>query len=69
MTIGPVKVMVAGVVVLQCVAEVSTWLLMGKLMISFYYENQSRVTIVSHEAKKKEAVCNERVSYLHIAPL
>ena len=29
----------------------------------------SRLTIVSHEAKKKQAVCNERVSYLHVAPL
>ena len=28
MTLGPVRVMVAGVVVMPCVAEVSTWLLM-----------------------------------------
>ena len=25
--------------------------------------------IVSHEAKKKQAICNERVCYLHAAPL
>ena len=30
---------------------------------------KSRLTIVSHEAKKKQAVHNERVSYLHVAPL
>ena len=29
----------------------------------------SRLTIVSREAKKKQAVRNERVSYLHVAPL
>ena len=29
----------------------------------------SRLTIVSREAKKKQKVCNEPVSYLHIAPL
>ena len=29
----------------------------------------SRLTIVSREAKKKQAVHNERVSYLHVAPL
>ena len=29
----------------------------------------SRLTIVSREAKKKLAVRNERVSYLHVAPL
>ena len=28
----------------------------------------SRLTIVSREAKKKQAVCNERVSYLQVAP-
>ena len=31
--------------------------------------NQSLRTIVSHKAKKKQAVRNERMSYLHIAPL
>ena len=30
---------------------------------------KSRLTIVSHEAKKKQAVHNKRVSYLHVAPL
>ena len=29
----------------------------------------SRLTIVSREAKKKQAVHDERVSYLHVAPL
>ena len=29
----------------------------------------SRLTIVSHEAKEKQAVCNEQVSYLQVAPL
>ena len=29
----------------------------------------SRLTIVSREAKKKQAVRNEQVSYLHVAPL
>ena len=29
----------------------------------------SRLTIVSREAKKKQAVRDEQVSYLHIAPL
>ena len=29
----------------------------------------SRLTIVSREAKKKQAVRNERLSYLHLAPL
>ena len=29
----------------------------------------SRLTIVSREAKKKQAVCDEQVSYLHVAPL
>ena len=29
----------------------------------------SRLTIVSHEAKKKQAVRDEQVSYLHVAPL
>ena len=29
----------------------------------------SRLTIVSREAKKKQAVRDEQVSYLHVAPL
>ena len=29
----------------------------------------SKLTIVSREAKKKQAIRNERVSYLHVAPL
>ena len=29
----------------------------------------SRLTVVSHEAKKKQAIHNERVSYLQVAPL
>ena len=29
----------------------------------------SRLTIVSHEAKKKQAIHDEQVSYLHVAPL
>ena len=29
----------------------------------------SRLTIVSREAKKKHAVRDEQVSYLHVAPL
>ena len=31
--------------------------------------NESRLTIVSREAKKKQAVRDEQVSYLHVAPL
>ena len=30
---------------------------------------KSRLTIVSREAKKKQAVCDEQLSYLHVAPL
>ena len=30
---------------------------------------KSRLTIVSREAKKKQAVRDEQVSYLHVAPL
>ena len=30
---------------------------------------ESRLTIVSREAKKKQAVCDEQVSYLHVASL
>ena len=30
---------------------------------------ESRLTIVSREAKKKQAVRDEQVSYLHVAPL
>ena len=33
------------------------------------YHDISRLTIVSREAKKKQAVRDERVSYLHVAPL
>ena len=33
------------------------------------YGKESRLTVVSREAKKKQAVRNERVSYLHVAPL
>ena len=29
----------------------------------------SRLMIVSHEAKKQQAVRDEQVSYLHVAPL
>ena len=29
----------------------------------------SKLTIVSCEAKKKQAVCDKRTSYLHVAPL
>ena len=29
----------------------------------------SRLTIVSREAKKKQAIRDEQVSYLHVAPL
>ena len=32
-------------------------------------QRTSRLTIVSREAKKKQAVRNKRVSYLHVAPL
>ena len=31
--------------------------------------HKSRLTIVSREAKKKQAVRDEQVSYLHVAPL
>ena len=44
-TLGPVKIMVAGVVVMLRVAEVSTWVLMCILMIIFIYENQIQVTV------------------------
>ena len=33
------------------------------------YKHTSRLTIVSREAKKKQAVHDERVSYLHVALL
>ena len=35
----------------------------------FYSFKISRLMIVSCEAKKKQAICNEQVSYLHIAQL
>ena len=43
-----------------------------KLLYNNYLENGvsvSRLTIVSREAKKKQAVRDEQVSYLHVAPL
>ena len=39
-----------------------TFMVYGKLTLS-------RLTIVSREAKKKQAVRDEQVSYLHVAPL
>ena len=39
------------------------------LPIEKRYTDESRLTIVSHEAKKKQAVRDERVSYLQVAPL
>ena len=32
-------------------------------------KRESRLTVVSREAKKKQAVRDEQVSYLHVAPL
>ena len=37
--------------------------------VFYTYYSKSRLTIVSREAKKKQAVRNEQVSYLHVAPL
>ena len=41
------------------------------ILRSLYYSymTKSRLTIVSREAKKKQAVRDEQVSYLHVAPL
>ena len=41
----------------------------GMHVLQALQENISRLTIVSCEAKKKQAVHDKRVSYLHIAPL
>ena len=37
--------------------------------MAWYHALVSRLTIVSREAKKKQAVRDEQVSYLHVAPL
>ena len=39
------------------------------LEVAMYVCMISKLTIVSREAKKKQALCNERVSYLQVAPL
>ena len=36
---------------------------------SYKFHVQDSLSIVSHEAKKKQAVCDEQVSYLQVAPL
>ena len=36
---------------------------------TYISHTRSRLTIVSREAKKKQAVHDERVSYLYVAPL
>ena len=38
-----------------------------KLKVFYIPVVQSRLTIVSCEAKKKQVVCNKQVSYLHVA--
>ena len=40
-----------------------------RIELSKHAAYRSRLTIVSREAKKKQAIHDERVSYLHIAPL
>ena len=37
--------------------------------ICTYLAFTSRLTVVSLEAKKKQAVCDKRVSYLHVTQL
>ena len=39
------------------------------ILYIYIYIYISRLTIVSREAKKKQAVRDEQVSYLHVAPL
>ena len=41
----------------------------GLFEVVGYYRDISRLMIVSCEAKKKQAVCDERVSYIQVAPL
>ena len=52
------------VVLIQCVYIVHI-----RIIIKILYIYISRLTIVSREAKKKQAVRDEQVSYLHVAPL
>ena len=44
-------------------------LISGKNFIEYCYKCISRLTIVSREAKKKQAVRDEQVCYLQVAPL
>ena len=55
--------------VLDCLGTL--WMICIWLNVTNFvqYIMASRLTIVSREAKKKQAVCDEQVSYLHVAPL
>ena len=44
-------------------------IILAHAMIKSKVGIKSRLTIVSREAKKKQAVRDEQVSYLHVAPL